>query len=98
MPVGRGFMMFDRIRLLMVTVTNSSGYFCTSLPYNLTATLSIPTATGTISFYAWTDNTSSTLLGVGTITAGNASYDMMGGTLVPGNYYLQAVYSGDANY
>lgn len=98
MPVGRGFMLFNRIRPIMVTVTNSSGYFCTGNALNLIATLSISSATGTISFYVWTNNVSSTLIGTATVISGNATYNMSGNTLSPGNYYIQAVYSGDANY
>lgn len=97
MPVGRGFMLYDRILPVVLNVT-SSGYFCTQANFLLTASVGITSATGTITFILWTDDTHSQTIGVGTVSAGNASFNMLSGTVLNNTYYLQAVYSGDGGH
>jgi hypothetical protein len=102
MPAGRGVMQIERYVNLQISIAEGSqGYFCNSSEFALIAILSYSKGppTGSVSFYAWTDNTHSTFIGTTYFSGEYADYGMSANTLTANTtYYLQAVYSGDGTY
>jgi hypothetical protein len=64
-----------------------------AVTFTATVSSSVSTPTGTVSFY---DNTAGAALGVGTLTAGVATFTTS--ALSAGTHSITAIYSGDANF
>jgi hypothetical protein len=88
-----------------VVLTSSAPIINTGASVTLTATISnkgtpkpTPNPTGTVSFYAFSTTTSSTLLGTGTVNTAGTTATLTSSTLPSGTLSITAVYSGDNYY
>jgi hypothetical protein len=88
-----------------VVLTSSAPIINTGASVTLTATISnkgtpkpTPNPTGTVSFYAFSTTTSSTLLGTGTVNTAGTTATLTSSALPSGTLSITAVYSGDNFY